>query len=143
MENQRKKILVVEDDTEIIGSIKEGLELHRYEMIGSAVSGEQALSMLEKKNPDLILMDIQLMGDIDGVETLQMLREAARQALDLDEGTTDVAGPRPTIENRRRPARAGGHEGFEGMGTEQRAPTPPHHPFGNRVLERLPVHFFL
>ena len=69
-----KKILVVEDDTDIIRSIREGLEFHGYEMIGSAVSGEQALSMLEKKNPDLILMDIQLMGDMDGVETAEQIR---------------------------------------------------------------------
>ena len=74
MENQRKKILVVEDDADVIGSIKEGLEFHGYEMIGSAVSGELALSMLEKKNPDLVLMDIQLMGDMDGVETAEQVR---------------------------------------------------------------------
>ena len=73
MEIQKKKILVVEDDTDIIRSIKEGLEFHGYEMIGSAVSGEQALSMLEKKNPDLILMDVQLMGDMDGVETAEQI----------------------------------------------------------------------
>ena len=69
METQRKQIFVVEDDADIIKSIKEGLEFHGYEMIGSAVSGEQALSMLEKITPDLILMDIQLMGDMDGVDT--------------------------------------------------------------------------
>ena len=74
MEIRMKKILVVEDDTDIIRSIREGLEFHGYEMIGSAVSGEQALSMLEKKNPDLILMDIQLMGDMDGVETAEQIR---------------------------------------------------------------------
>lgn len=74
MEIQKKKILVVEDDADIIRSIREGLEFHGYEMIGSAVSGEQALSMLEKKTPDLILMDIQLMGDMDGVETAEQIR---------------------------------------------------------------------
>ena len=69
-----KKILVVEDDADIIRSIREGLEFHGYEMIGSAVSGEQALSMLEKKTPDLILMDIGLMGEMDGVETAEQIR---------------------------------------------------------------------
>ena len=73
MEKQRKKILVVEDDADIIRSVKEGLEFHGYEMIGSALSGEQALSILEKKNPDLVLMDIQLMGDMDGVETAKQV----------------------------------------------------------------------
>ena len=74
MENQMKKILVVEDDADIIRSIREGLEFHGYEMIGSAVSGEQALSMFEKKTPDLILMDIGLMGEMDGVETAEQIR---------------------------------------------------------------------
>ena len=68
------KILVVEDYFDIIKSIKNGLEFHGYEVIGSAVSGEQALSILEKKNPDLILMDIKLMGDMDGVETADQVR---------------------------------------------------------------------
>lgn len=71
MEDQTKRILIVEDDTDIGRSIKEGLEYHGYEVIGSAVSGEQALSMLERKTPDLILMDIELMGEMDGITTAE------------------------------------------------------------------------
>ena len=73
MEDQMKRILVVEDDRDILISIKEGLEYHGYEVIGSAVSGEQALSMLERKTPDLILMDIELMGEMDGVDTAAII----------------------------------------------------------------------
>ena len=89
MEKQRKKILVVEDDADVIGSVKEGLEFHGYEMIGSAVSGEQALSILEKKNPDLVLMDIQLMGDMDGVETAEHVRSKFKIPVVYLTGLTD------------------------------------------------------
>ena len=89
MENQTKRILVVEDDTDIILSIKEGLEYHGYKVIGSAVSGEQALSMLERKTPDLVLMDIQLMGDMDGVETAEQVRSKFKIPVVYLTGLTD------------------------------------------------------
>lgn len=60
---------MVEDDRDVMRSIKEGLEFHGYEMIGWTVSGEHALSILEKNRPDLILMDIELMGEMDGIKT--------------------------------------------------------------------------
>ena len=84
-----KKILVVEDDKDIVSSIKDGLEYHGYKMIGSAVSGEQALSMLEKRTPDLIIMDIQLMGDMDGVETAEQVRSKFKIPVVYLTGFTD------------------------------------------------------
>ena len=56
-----KKILIVEDDTNINNLIKELLIQNNYEVI-SAYSGTEALSLLEKENIDLILLDLMLPG---------------------------------------------------------------------------------
>ena len=56
-----KKILIVEDDTNINKLIKELLIQNNYEVI-SAYSGTEALSLLEKENIDLILLDLMLPG---------------------------------------------------------------------------------
>ena len=56
-----KKILIVEDDTNINNLIKELLIQNNYEVI-SAYSGTEAVSLLEKENIDLILLDLMLPG---------------------------------------------------------------------------------
>ena len=56
-----KKILIVEDDTNINNLIKELLIENNYEVI-SSYSGTEALSLLEKENIDLILLDLMLPG---------------------------------------------------------------------------------
>lgn len=56
-----KKIMIVEDDTNINNLIKELLIQNNYEVI-SAYSGTEALSLLEKENIDLILLDLMLPG---------------------------------------------------------------------------------
>lgn len=56
-----KKILIVEDDTNINNLIKELLVQNHYEVV-SAYSGTEAISILEKENVDLILLDLMLPG---------------------------------------------------------------------------------
>ncbi len=40
-----------------------------YDVVSVAISGEQALQQVKRTLPDLILMDINLPGDLDGIET--------------------------------------------------------------------------
>ena len=54
-----KKILVVEDDNDIHNLIKELLEKEHY-IVKNAYSGTEALLILEKERPDLILLDLML-----------------------------------------------------------------------------------
>lgn len=63
-----KKILIVEDDTNINNLIKELLSENNYEVV-SAYSGTEALSLLEKENIDLILLDLMLPG-LNGEEII-------------------------------------------------------------------------
>jgi len=72
-----KKIIVVDDNPDIIISIKSGLEVlaDDYEIIG-VESGEKCLELLEKDTPDLILLDI-MMPEMSGWETFDKLKENA------------------------------------------------------------------
>lgn len=63
-----ERILVVEDDAIARLDIQAALERAGYEVAGLAVSGEEAILQADLLNPDLVLMDIRLEGDMDGVE---------------------------------------------------------------------------
>jgi len=64
-----ERILVVEDDAIARLDINAALERAGYEVTGMAASGEEAIELADKLSPDLVLMDIRLEGDMDGVET--------------------------------------------------------------------------
>jgi len=64
-----KRILIVEDEPDISSLIRQFLEKSGYEVAATAATGEEALAQAERVRPDLALMDISLLGDLDGVET--------------------------------------------------------------------------
>ncbi len=70
---KRKTILVVDDEPRMIGFIRMNLELEDYQVI-EAHNGLEALDALRTQLPDLVLLDV-MMPDLDGFETLRMLRE--------------------------------------------------------------------
>lgn len=67
-------ILLVEDNTVNINLARKYLQKYGHQVV-TALSGEEALSELEHINPDLILMDIEMPGGIDGIETTRQIRE--------------------------------------------------------------------
>lgn len=67
------RILIVEDKNLIAEAIRATLENAGYEVAGHAESGEDALQLAKQESPDVILMDVQLAGDMDGVETAEEL----------------------------------------------------------------------
>jgi len=69
------KILIVEDEMIIAMEIQDRVEGLGYEVLDMASSGEEALKIVRKETPDLILMDIMLKGGIDGVETATQIRQ--------------------------------------------------------------------
>ena len=70
---KRKTILVVDDEPRMIGFIRMNLELEDHQVV-EAHSGLEALDALRTQLPDLVLLDV-MMPDLDGFETLRMLRE--------------------------------------------------------------------
>ncbi|MEQ8971054.1 MAG: response regulator [Coleofasciculus sp. C1-SOL-03] len=68
-------ILIVEDERIIAINLKEQLESFGYHICAIATSGEKAVETATTLRPDLVLMDICLQGDMDGVEAAQMIWE--------------------------------------------------------------------
>ena len=69
------KILIVEDENIIAFEMKTILEIQGYSIVGIASSGEEAVTFTDKHRPDLIIMDIQLEGDLDGIDTAGLINE--------------------------------------------------------------------
>ncbi len=72
-----KSILVVEDEFIVAADITARLRRYGYQAT-SCASGEQAIALSEQLQPDLVLMDIQLAGEIDGITTSQEIRQRFR-----------------------------------------------------------------
>ncbi|WP_048110161.1 response regulator [Methanosarcina barkeri] len=70
----KTKILVVEDQAIVALNIKIRLKNLGYAVPSTAVSGEEAIREAELTNADLILMDIMLKGDMDGIEAARIIK---------------------------------------------------------------------
>src|SRR5437867_1845936 len=67
------RVMVVEDERIVAFNLQQRLSSLGYEVPAIAASCEEALRKAEQTRPDLILMDIRIQGDIDGVETASRL----------------------------------------------------------------------
>lgn len=70
-----KKILIVEDDAPSALLLSQILKKYGYSIFETLDTGEKALQKACELRPDLILMDITLKGDIDGITAAQMIRD--------------------------------------------------------------------
>ncbi|MDZ7681813.1 MAG: response regulator [Fodinibius sp.] len=70
-----KKVLIVEDDM-IISMVLERMIIKLdHEVINKVITGKEAIASALNMNPDLILMDIQLKDDIDGITAMEEIRK--------------------------------------------------------------------
>ena len=68
-------ILVVEDDADLAREIIERAQAFGYEVIHTTSRGDQAVAKARELRPDLILMDIGLEGQMDGIQAAGLIRE--------------------------------------------------------------------
>lgn len=92
------KILVVEDEMIIAAKISMQLTSLGYEVTGILPRGEQALQHVKENNPDIILLDINLKGELDGIETALQIQQFAQIPIiyltaNSDEATFNRAKP--------------------------------------------------
>lgn len=73
MEQGRTRILVVEDVTNVATVLEARLESYGYEVCDIATSGPKAIDCARNHKPDLILMDIMLEGDMNGIEAAELI----------------------------------------------------------------------
>jgi CheY-like chemotaxis protein len=71
----KAQILIAEDDAIIAQDLKYKIETLGYEVAGITPSGELAVVMAESLRPDLVLMDIQLAGEMDGIQAAEQIRK--------------------------------------------------------------------
>src|SRR5688572_24391621 len=70
----RPKVLVVDDEIIIARGLESRLTNLGYEVLQIASSGSEAMNVAEQTKPDLVLMDIVLKGEMDGIETAAQIR---------------------------------------------------------------------
>ena len=69
------RLLIVEDEIIIARDVAAQLVAMGYAPVGHATTGQQAIDMTRTLQPDLVLMDIQLAGAMDGIAAAQAIRD--------------------------------------------------------------------
>ncbi|MCU0552143.1 MAG: ATP-binding protein [Leptolyngbya sp. Prado105] len=69
------RVLIVEDESIIALDIQTSLQLAGYQVVSIAATAEEALYDAAHLQPDLVLMDIRLHGEMDGVDTAEQIRQ--------------------------------------------------------------------
>ncbi len=77
----RKRILLVEDHVLIAEEVEQQLTKLGYEVVGTIDTGEDAISMAEVLSPDLVLLDVQLRGKMDGFEAGRLIQQSVGCAI--------------------------------------------------------------
>jgi DNA-binding LytR/AlgR family response regulator len=71
----KTNVLVVEDESIVSKDIQYSLKKLGYNVVGAASTGEKAFELAMSTKPDIILMDIMLKGDINGIETAERVKK--------------------------------------------------------------------
>ena len=74
MSEAAHRILVVEDQRLIAADIESTLKKLGYVVVDNVSSGEDAISKSDQMRPDLVLMDVRLRGEIDGIQAAEIIR---------------------------------------------------------------------
>lgn len=72
-----KSILIVDDEYDLLIMIKSIFDKAGYTLVSTAASAKEALQILSKKIPDMIILDV-MMPEMDGFELLQEIRSVSK-----------------------------------------------------------------
>jgi DNA-binding NarL/FixJ family response regulator len=88
-ETRSARLLIVEDEVLLASSLEELLSDSGFEVVGIAGSAATALSLAGERHPALALIDICLVGPVDGIELACQLREQYRMPAIFLSGLAD------------------------------------------------------
>ncbi|MFP4562357.1 MAG: EAL domain-containing protein [Spirochaetia bacterium] len=74
-QKEKERILVVEDEKIIAIDLQRRLEKLGYLVVGLCTTGSEAIDITLEEVPDLILMDIMLAGEVDGIEAAKVIKD--------------------------------------------------------------------
>jgi PAS domain S-box-containing protein len=86
-----ERIFIVEDEVIVAMDIQRGLKRLGYSVLGIANNCAEALEKIDALSPDLVLMDIQIQGELDGIQTAKKLWERYRTPVVFLTAYADVA----------------------------------------------------
>lgn len=84
-------ILIVEDERVVALDLARQLQHLGYTIVGLATSGTEAIMQALTHHPDLVLMDLRLSGELDGLEAAQFLRTHLNLPVLIVTSVTDAA----------------------------------------------------
>src|SRR6185503_15144411 len=73
--NDQVKIMIVEDESIVALDLSMRLQKESYAIVGIAGNSDDALALFTEQKPDLVLMDINIKGNRDGIETAKELKK--------------------------------------------------------------------
>ena len=71
----KTSVLVVEDENIVSKDIQHSLKKLGYVVVGAAATGEKAIDLAHETKPDVVLMDIMLKGEMNGIETAGVIKK--------------------------------------------------------------------
>ncbi len=83
-------ILLVEDEGIVAHDLQETLTRLGYSICGIASEGAQAVTMTEALQPDMIVMDVSLRGDVDGIQAARLIQERSQRPIIFLTGHSDA-----------------------------------------------------
>jgi AmiR/NasT family two-component response regulator len=72
---EKLNIFIVEDESIVAKDIQNNLIKLGYNVLGIANNGKDAIEQIKETNPDVVLMDIMIKGDLTGIEVAEQIRK--------------------------------------------------------------------
>jgi DNA-binding NarL/FixJ family response regulator len=91
MTDARKRILIVEDQFLISEYLRIWIDVFGHDVVGVATTGRQAVQLAVELRPDIVLMDLRLDGDSDGVEAAKAIFELISTRIIYVTGSSEPA----------------------------------------------------
>ena len=102
--SREPRALIIEDEILIAEELRDRLSRLGFSVIAAVDSGEEGIAIATRERPDLVLMDIRLKGEIDGVQAAKEIR----RHVDVPIVYLTAYSDRPTVER----AKQTEHDGF-------------------------------
>lgn len=75
MKDNHTNIIIIEDEALIAEELKSTLQLLGHKVVGHSMNGDKALDLFAKVNADLILLDINIKGSLNGIDLAKIIRK--------------------------------------------------------------------
>jgi len=78
---RKERIFIVEDEKIVAEDLRYRLESQGYWVVGTAASSKVALEQIKNTTPDLVLMDVNIQGDLNGIEVAIIMQSFAEKPI--------------------------------------------------------------